>query len=107
MVDIGGDGATDVAADGSVVVGYRGLTVEAFRWTEETGIVGLGIPSGWTESVARGCRRTARSRWAGEFDSSPFIWDAAHGSRLLAQVLMGDYGLDLTGWRLDTPACSS
>ena len=41
--------ATDVSADGSVIVGY-GNSVngsEAFRWTQETGMVGLGtVPSG-------------------------------------------------------------
>jgi hypothetical protein len=28
------------------------------------------------------------------------IWDAVHGMRLIEQVLMDDYGLDLTGWTL-------
>lgn len=44
-----GDGYSYVAAvsaDGSVVVGTRGLTLdsyEAFRWTADTGVVGLGF----------------------------------------------------------------
>jgi hypothetical protein len=29
-----------------------------------------------------------------------FIWDAEHGMRNLQDLLVNDYGLDLTGWRL-------
>jgi len=46
---VGGGGATDVSADGTVVVGGRphGALSEAFWWTEETGPVGLGdLPGG-------------------------------------------------------------
>ena len=37
--------AADVSADGSVIVGVRvnGASEEAFRWTQETGTVGLGV----------------------------------------------------------------
>lgn len=46
----GGDfysGANDVSADGSIVVGYSRVgvgagAIEAFRWTRNTGMVGLG-----------------------------------------------------------------
>lgn len=52
--------ALDVSADGKVVVGSSAssgsppfYTVEAFRWTEETGMVSLGLlNSGDTESQA-------------------------------------------------------
>src|SRR6478736_4720106 len=48
--------AFDVAADGRVVVGeahHGGLGNEAFRWTPETGMVGLGdIPTGAFQSQA-------------------------------------------------------
>jgi len=44
--------ATDVSADGSVVVGGSyirpGSPISPFRWTQETGMVGLGsYPDGW------------------------------------------------------------
>ena len=29
------------------------------------------------------------------------IWDEIHGIRELEQVLVNDFGMDLTGWRLD------
>lgn len=46
-----GDGAsTDVSADGEVIVGFRESIEddgwEAFRWTAETGMIGLGFPNG-------------------------------------------------------------
>lgn len=99
MVDIGGDGATDVAADGSVVVGYTGLAVEAFRWTEETGIIGLGIPSGWIESVARGVSADgsvvvgAGTHRPGPVLGEAFRWTATGGMTGLG-LLPGDLGSD-------------
>ena len=57
--------AWDVTSDGSTIVGksynfvstgdglFDGeVTWEAFRWTEETGMVGLGIPAGYKQSWA-------------------------------------------------------
>jgi probable HAF family extracellular repeat protein len=45
--------AFDVSNDGSVVVGRSNS--QAFRWTEATGMIGLGfLPSGGTESIAIG-----------------------------------------------------
>ncbi len=32
----------------------------------------------------------------------PFIWDEHNGMRDLREVLTGDYGLDLTGWKLES-----
>ena len=31
-----------------------------------------------------------------------FIWDQSHGMRRLSDVLTQDYGLDLSGWQLDS-----
>ena len=60
----GGDysSATDVSADGSVIVGLGtsedstpGEHYEAFKWTQETGMVGLGdLPGGDFDSRAKG-----------------------------------------------------
>jgi probable HAF family extracellular repeat protein/predicted outer membrane repeat protein len=49
--------AEGVSADGSVVVGYSwtGIDMQAFRWTEEDGMVGLGdLPGGdfWSKAFA-------------------------------------------------------
>ncbi|NCQ71015.1 MAG: PEP-CTERM sorting domain-containing protein [Microcystis aeruginosa W13-15] len=48
--------ATGVSADGSVVVGQSSVTSgnEAFRWTQATGMVGLGYLPGGSASVAWG-----------------------------------------------------
>ncbi len=48
----GSSGALDISADGQIVVGYSatsGPLYEAFRWTEETGMVSLGRYPGWPE----------------------------------------------------------
>ncbi len=96
--------ASDVSADGSVVVG-RGETAsgeEAFRW-ENNIMTPLGFPSGSDESRARavsddGLTVVGRGRSAS--GDQAFIWDAVNGMRLLQDVLVNDYGLDLTGWTL-------
>ena len=31
-----------------------------------------------------------------------FVWDQAHGMRNLQSILVNDFGLDLTGWKLAT-----
>lgn len=36
--------------------------------------------------------------------AAAFIWDAAHGMRILQTVLESDYDLDLAGWNLETAA---
>ena len=33
-------------------------------------------------------------------DTVAFIWDSAHGTRSLQDVLTAEYGLDLSGWTL-------
>ncbi|MFM7907659.1 MAG: PEP-CTERM sorting domain-containing protein, partial [Microcystis sp.] len=80
---------------------------EAFRWTQQTGMVGLGhLPSvdfrffslasgvSGDGSVVVGYSESANGDEA-------FIWNSTQGMRSLQQVLTNDYGLDLTGWFLD------
>lgn len=119
MVGLGlGPGGRDsaanaVSADGSVIAGAVGVPdgVEAFRWTEQTGKVLLGdLPGGLHRSTATGISAdgsivvgyscVASYNPNSCFDYRPFIWDAAHGMRDLQQVLINDFGLDLTGWTL-------
>ena len=69
----------DLNGDGSVAVGMSwmpGATGEAFRWSEATGIVALGAPTG------RSSRATAVSA-----DGSTVVgfWQAQTGSRLAAR----------------------
>jgi probable HAF family extracellular repeat protein len=96
--------AEDASSDGSVIVGFSSSPnsingFEAFRWTEDTGMVGLGIlgnnnSSSVAEAVsADGSVIVGRSNGA-------FIWDEINGMRNLQQVLINEFGLDLTGWQL-------
>ncbi|KPJ71743.1 MAG: hypothetical protein AMS14_08970 [Planctomycetes bacterium DG_20] len=120
--------ATDVSADGSVVVGYdsdRLLSAsgwaEAFRWTEDGGIVGLGdLPGGafWSEALAVSADGSVVVGRASTGYADPsegplqtpdpmplweaFIWTEAAGMQNLAEFLTTICGLDLTGWTLTT-----
>ncbi len=106
--------ATSVSNDGLVVVGRSAsenssdvpLTedggAEAFRWTEETGLIGLGdLPGGIFSSRAiavSGDGSVIVGQGNGASGEEPFIWDSLNGMRSLIQVLTNEFGLDLTGW---------
>ncbi len=108
--------AWGISADGRVVVGGAGggtspFVREAFRWTAEEGMVGLGAAPGWTSpndatwmNAANGDGSvlvgTACSTGTAPNQQQAIIWDAAHGIRFLRDVLVNDYGIDLTGWQL-------
>jgi len=111
-----GSRAWGVSSDGAVVVGggrcpgpmWPGH--EAFRWTTSGGMVGLGdLPGGAFDSeaiavsadgsvvVGASCSRPFLV-WPGGFEA--FVWDAEHGMRNLRELLVNEYGLDLSGWTL-------
>jgi probable HAF family extracellular repeat protein len=106
--------ATDVSASGSVVVGrassfgFSGYFPEAFRW--ENGVmIGLGdLPGGNPESGANGVSADGSvivgSSATGGTELNPtysvFIWNAEKGMRDLKEMLVAEFGLDLTGWTL-------
>jgi probable HAF family extracellular repeat protein len=98
--------ATAVSADGSVVVGASdsGLGWEAFRWTSAGGMQGLGhLPDGpgsYAQGVSGDGAIVVGVNSDGHSYEKPFIWDATHGMRNLQQVLIDDFGLDLSGWTL-------
>jgi len=80
---------------------------EAFRWTEETGLVGLGdLPGGGIDSRAHGVSADGAVivGWA-EAESpvgkTAFVWDAEQGMRALQDVLVHECQLDLEGWALE------
>ncbi len=116
----GGDRSSEanaMSADGSVIVGSvdRGFGAEPFRWTAETGMVGLGDLGeckfnllvdgvvgeykykGWATDVSADGNIVIGQGCSNGFPAA-FIWDAENGIRDLEQVLINDFGLDLTGW---------
>jgi len=103
--------ASAVSVDGSVVVGSsqtgpQWYNTEAFIWENGT-MVGLGdLPGGGFRSFASdvsadGSVVVGGSQTAPEwYNTEAFIWDEHNGMRNLKDVLVTDYGLDLTGWTL-------
>jgi probable HAF family extracellular repeat protein/parallel beta-helix repeat protein len=99
--------ARGVSADGSIVVGQgrSELGTEAFRWTLTGGMQGLGDLPGddfYSNALAvssDGLVVVGESR-SEPYTDEAFIWDATNGIRNLRDLLVNDYGLDLTGWTL-------
>jgi probable HAF family extracellular repeat protein len=102
--------AYDISSDGTVVVGVGTVpgqnNAEAFRWTAEEGMVGLGnLPKGdATGSVALGVSANGSVVVGNVNTDSPhaFVWYSDFGMRPLQGVLELWYGLDLTGWTLQS-----
>jgi probable HAF family extracellular repeat protein len=99
-----------VSPDGSVVIGESDsdavVGYEAFRWTPNGGMVGLGIlpgsTSSWAYDVSAGGSIIVGTS-GGASGTEAFLWDAAHGMRSLRDVLVNDFGLgdSLAGWTLE------
>lgn len=103
--------AHDISANGNVIVGVSssGEGYQPFRWTEESGMVGLGVVSNsgapfdphiGSYSVSGDGSVIVGWWYLDDQDSQAFIWDESNGMRSLKDVLMNEYGLDLTGWEL-------
>jgi uncharacterized membrane protein len=103
-----------VSGDGSVVAGTRFTDsgVEAYRWTMDTGMQGLGDFAGgpFYSSVSGvsgdGSVIVGHASVTNESDTA-FIWDVNHGMRDFQKMLVNDYELDLTGWRLNVANVSA
>lgn len=112
--------ATAVSADGLVIVG-RGastrlpenttipilgdpsLMTEAFRWTESSGIVGLGIRPGGDFSIANDVSADGTAVvgfGSGDSRHSALVWTAVNGWENIADLL-SQSGIDLEGWTLN------
>jgi probable HAF family extracellular repeat protein len=117
MVDMGtipGSGyaiGMDASADGTVVVGESfspgmpGIE-RAFRWTEATGMVDLGVPPEFIGAYAVNTNADGSViaiRVYKPFDEPPFdraaLWDSIHGLRMVRTILT-ETGVDLEGWTL-------
>ncbi len=116
-LSLGGDSfAMGISADGKTVCGWASsdsMSWEPFRWTAETGMVGLDAPDGWSgpDKMAwmNACTADGSilvgTAWNGAaWSTAPqqaTIWDDSHGTRFLSDALVNDYSLDLTGWQLN------
>ena len=96
-----------ISANGSTVVGFSNSADgdEAFRWRRKRGMQGLGdLPGGKFYSVARDVSRNG-STVVGSSESAngreAFIWKRKKGMRSLQEILTKDFGIDLTGWKLE------
>jgi probable HAF family extracellular repeat protein len=91
-----------VSANGSVVVGESSSIPgrQAFGWSQETGMVGLGGFDSRAFDVSSNGAVIVGSDGISSQSPQAFIWDSIHGMRNLQNVLMGQ-GDDLTGWRLE------
>jgi probable HAF family extracellular repeat protein len=105
--------AFGVSSEGTVIVGYSynlAGCIEAFRWTEERGMEGLGdLPGGEFRSIALDVSRDgavlvgegAIAAWDPDVAGrEAFMWDRYHGMRSLKQVLERECGFRLDGWHL-------
>lgn len=102
-----------MSRDGSVIVGVaysENLNhEEMYRWTADTGLVGLGIVSGDANSEGFGVSNDGNTIVGGAGPSfngqdgdttTALIWRPQWGLRHLIDVLTNDYHLDLNGWQL-------
>jgi uncharacterized membrane protein len=104
--------ATGVSGDGSIVIGTGIIQSddfqysEAFRWTEETGMVRLGdVPGGgptFASAISSDGSVIVGGAGLNPFDSEPFVWTPGSGMQLLVDLLTNEYGIgdELTGWDL-------
>jgi probable HAF family extracellular repeat protein len=99
-----GGAANAASADGSVIVGtaYMGFNAHrAFRWTQATGLVDLGYIVGFGDHSASSVSADGSVIvGSGDLGEGVFYWTQAGGIRKLRDVLINDYGLNLSGWSL-------
>lgn len=97
-----------MTSDGTTIVGSSytdGFTLlEAYRWTERSGMISLGdLPGGEVLAAANDVSADGSvivGLATDELGDVAFLWDAMHGMRSLQDVLVDEYGLNLDGWRL-------
>ncbi|MEZ5275074.1 MAG: hypothetical protein R3F07_01685 [Opitutaceae bacterium] len=104
--------AKKTTPDGSVIVGNgtraQGAQ-EAFRWSGESGMVGLGSLRDGAGAFSQAYDVTADGQTVVGQTSSlnvdtgyeAFIWDEVNGMRSLKEELEAAHGLNLEGWVLD------
>src|SRR5574340_1484276 len=114
MVGLSAFTASAASRDGSVIVGTlaTGPRFQAYRWTAESGMVPLETLGPDNHARAMGVSGDGSivvGYVQSDSDDSQhaFLWDAAHGMRLVREVLQSDFGLDLSAWDLTRAAAIS
>ncbi|MHC4475656.1 MAG: PEP-CTERM sorting domain-containing protein [Planctomycetota bacterium] len=114
MVSLGLGGTYESAkaasADGSVIVGSGEFEPnsksQVFRWTLGEGWHLIeNLPNGeqgYASDVSAEGTIVVGWNYLQEGGSSAYIWDESNGTRNLQGLLQNDYGLNLTGWRLES-----
>jgi uncharacterized membrane protein len=100
--------ATDVSADGSVVIGLSdGQRKNAFRWTQEEGMTSINqetdsVPQ-LSQSIANGISGDGSNIVGTVSGPAAFIWHDQLGMNFLQDVLVNEFGLgsQLSGWILE------
>lgn len=99
--------ANVVSYDGEVIAGDGNAWQddEGYRWTESSGMQGLGmLPGTYSNNIndmtSDGSVIVGETEITSSINTTAFIWDEIQGIRELKEVLINDYGLDLTGWTL-------
>jgi len=92
------------SADGSVIVGYGYSSTtgtEAYRWTQAGGMQRLYDAQGVNTMMAAYHVSADGSKIVGRTQANhAAIWTQSAGMREIKDILVNDYGLNLTGWNL-------
>ncbi|MHC4415935.1 MAG: PEP-CTERM sorting domain-containing protein [Planctomycetota bacterium] len=103
-----GSQATDMTADGSVIVGagWARVGIEALYWTADEGMIALGdLPGGGPQpfSFAFGVSddgKTIVGKGTTDIGGEAFVWDDERDMRNLRDVLAAVSQIDLSDWVL-------
>jgi len=97
-------GASAVSADGSIIVGrsWSDRGIEAFYWTEATGITEIGFLDGGNRSDAFAVSIDGKivGRSNSISGTKQYIWTVDTGMRELTEYLISQ-GVEFDGWDLD------
>lgn len=110
--DLGNMFGQGISPDGQVIFGAALTTSgdrEPYRWSAATGTQSLGgIDKGPYNAFPRASNADGSVIVGISMSTNEaFIWDEVHYMRPLRQVLIDDYGMDLTGWNLLTATAIS
>ncbi len=106
-----GSRASDISADGTTITGHSTSKLgylQAFRWTQVTGMVGLGaLPGDIPQSLATGISKNGSVivGYSGPSvitrKSTGFVWTQTEGMQSI-KVFLESYGINVDGWSLSS-----